>query len=445
MSGRVSKEDIFIFVFPVSFANASSVLSDPTLNGTLPSYEFNTGPSDSPSGKAGFVADTTLLRARVLGNTLAAIAYGFSILLFLTCLKHLRRKKTYFHGQRQKWGLYVYITAVIILGSAAFLQNTIYATVTSSFVRPERINSLMDTLSAFGAPLPSLFIIWAADGLMFYRTVVLYHGIPTVKRFVLLSIPGSLFMASVGGGAFLLITAGRLSFENSLVVELLFVGRGDPGVSSFVMVGVCVVGATFGSNIVLCLLIVVRLHHHQKRIESVLGKKRGSPYRRIMVMCVESCAFIVAIVFLGGILWGAAGLTYSIISLMLLPQACSISAIMLVSRVARGRAVDTSVIQSESSVKRFDQLEAGNRDPEAKFPINFAPGKRNTAMSGYTNASATSDASVLTGPSVYNTSRTSLHTSASVHTVALSANTTISTEREPRETLQQAKSEWMDD
>ena len=125
-----------------------------------------------------------------------------------------------------------------------------------------------------------------------------------------------------GGGAFLLITAGKLSFENSLVVELLFIGRGDPGVSSFVKVGVCVVGATFGSNVVLCFLIVVRLHYHQKNIESVLGKKRGSPYRRIMVLCVESCAFIVAIVFLGGILWGAAGLTYSIIALLLLPQAC---------------------------------------------------------------------------------------------------------------------------
>lgn len=125
-----------------------------------------------------------------------------------------------------------------------------------------------------------------------------------------------------GGGAFLLITAGKLSFENSLVVELLFVGRGDPGVSSFVKVGLCVVGATFGSNVVLCFLIVVRLHYHQKRIEGVFGQRRGSPYRHIMVICVESCAFIVAIVILGGVLWGAAGLTYSLISFLLLPQAC---------------------------------------------------------------------------------------------------------------------------
>ncbi len=62
--------------------------------------------------------------------------------------------------------MYGYVTVVLVLGTASFLQNTIYATVTSSFVRPERIDNLMDTLSAYGAPLPSLFIIWAADGLL---------------------------------------------------------------------------------------------------------------------------------------------------------------------------------------------------------------------------------------------------------------------------------------
>ena len=186
MSGRVSKEDIFILVFPVSFANASTVLSDPALNGTIANTFFDLGPSSFQSGHAGFLADTTLLRARVLGNTLAAIAYGFSILLFITCIKHMRRQKedwkTDAQSRRRKLAMYGYVTCILVLGTASFLQNTIYATVTSSFVRPEKIDNLMDTLSAYGAPLPSLFIIWAADGLLvsaLFNIIVDYsHLIP---------------------------------------------------------------------------------------------------------------------------------------------------------------------------------------------------------------------------------------------------------------------------
>ena len=69
-------------------------------------------------------------------------------------------------SRRLKLTMYGYVTCVLVLGTASFLQNTIYATVTSSFIRPERIDNLMDTLSAYGAPLPSLFIIWLADGLL---------------------------------------------------------------------------------------------------------------------------------------------------------------------------------------------------------------------------------------------------------------------------------------
>ncbi|KJA17521.1 hypothetical protein HYPSUDRAFT_57661 [Hypholoma sublateritium FD-334 SS-4] len=335
MSGRVSNEDIFILVFPVSFSNASYILSNTTLNGILPGY-FSPSSDPPAGGAAGFVADTTLLRARALGNTLAAIAYGFSLLLFLACVKHLRRKQMYFQERRQKWALYGYTTGVIVLGTAAFLQNTIYATVSSSFVRPERIDSLMDTLSAYGAPLPSLFIIWATDGLMFYRTVVLYQEIPKAKRYTLLSIPAVLFMVSAG--------------------------RDDPGVSSLVKVGLCVVGATFTSNIALCFLIVVRLHYYQKRMEGVFGRKRGSPYRRIIVICVESCAFIVAIVLLGAVLC----------SISHPARRQSISALMLVSRVAQGRAVDTSIGASEgASVQTgFERLEDGNCcSPVGALPI----------------------------------------------------------------------------
>ena len=126
---------------------------------------------------------------------------------------------------------------------------------------------------------------------------------------------------------------------------------------------------------------------------------------------------------------------------------------MLISRVAQGRAVDTSVVQSEFSAKGFDQLEDGTFDPRRKLSLRFAPARSSAAISGPSDAYTASDASVHTGASIRTTSRTtSIHTTSSVHTTASSAHTPLSARMdmstqnsEPRETFDQAKSEWIDD
>jgi hypothetical protein len=46
-------------------------------------------------------------------------------------------------------------------------------------------------------------------------------------------------------------------------------------------------------NIILAALIILRLIQHQRHIRKVLGAQHGSPYSKVITMCVESSALIV--------------------------------------------------------------------------------------------------------------------------------------------------------
>jgi len=48
-------------------------------------------------------------------------------------------------------------------------------------------------------------------------------------------------------------------------------------------------------NIILAFLIILRLVHHQQHIRKVLGAEHGSPYSKVITMCVESSALIVIV------------------------------------------------------------------------------------------------------------------------------------------------------
>ena len=119
-----------------------------------------------PLSQAPFLVNTTLLKARSLGNTLAAVAYGIAILLYLSCIGHLQCRSTQFLEFKRKWGPYAYITGMIGLSTVAFLQSTIYITTSNSIIHAEQIHNFADTMMACGCSVPVLFTIWMADGLM---------------------------------------------------------------------------------------------------------------------------------------------------------------------------------------------------------------------------------------------------------------------------------------
>jgi len=46
-------------------------------------------------------------------------------------------------------------------------------------------------------------------------------------------------------------------------------------------------------NILLALLIIPRLVYHQQHIRNLLGAGYGSPYSKVIMMCIESSALII--------------------------------------------------------------------------------------------------------------------------------------------------------
>ena len=144
LSMPVAQEDnIFIIAYP---ANPADVQAFFLGNDTLPGH---------PPSSGGFVVVTTLLKARSLGNTLAAVAYGIAILLYFICVGHLRRRPM--RSPDWKWGPYAYITCLIGMSTATFVQSTIYATTSDSLEHAEEIHGFVGTLMAYGPSQPDMF------------------------------------------------------------------------------------------------------------------------------------------------------------------------------------------------------------------------------------------------------------------------------------------------
>lgn len=315
----------------------------------------------------GLVVDTTLLQARIIGNTLAGLTYGISVLMYIICLKHLRKRNPSFTTVRRKWALYAYTTGMIGLSTAAFLQNTVFTTTSATLIERQQ-HRFSDALTGYGDGLPLLFSIWGADGLMvrerkkipnagrmqpiltipmqLFRTFVLYRGIPSKLRNPLFCLLAVLLLASFckfhylvrdrlvnigieASGILFFIASQRLvtlysRVENndSIFTIMNLLTAHDPHISLYVNTAIFLIATTFTINVVLVSLIVLRLYHHQKFIEKTLGIKHGSPYRRVMAICVESCALMITTILLTTVVYLSSGLVHSIIPLLMLPQNC---------------------------------------------------------------------------------------------------------------------------
>jgi hypothetical protein len=107
-------------------------------------------------------------------------------------------------------------------------------------------------------------------------------------------------------------------------------------------------------NIILALLIVLRLIHHQRHIRKVLGADHESPYSKVITICVESSALIV--IFSGAYTALVFEQAYlSTIPFLLLPHIFVISPLLIVYRVAQGRAMTTTLpSEAEMSHIRFN-------------------------------------------------------------------------------------------
>ncbi|KAF8160317.1 hypothetical protein BJ912DRAFT_1050034, partial [Pholiota molesta] len=110
---------------------------------------------------------------------------------------------------------------------------------------------------------------------------------------------------------------------------------------------VVIIVDTIGVNFALSIMITCRLLVHERAMNAVLGEERKvSPFKKVMAICVESCALIILCgsVFLGTYLpTENIDLVAERIASTIMAHICVISPLLLIVRVANGRAHSTTI------------------------------------------------------------------------------------------------------
>ncbi|KAF8965536.1 hypothetical protein BDZ97DRAFT_1811174 [Flammula alnicola] len=278
-----------------------------------------------PAGSSLITARDSLLRLQLIGTVVSAIAYGFIVSLFLHCLALLVGNKKNSYTHRTRMFLIIYVVVMFLLSTVALVQSSVYIT-RAFFYGVDRASNL---LTQTNEPLSLPIAVWGADGFMLWRCWVLYQNAPWFgRRPLCLVLMLLVSLASIGSGMLYYLTP---QLATSALISPLTPILITISITTFV-------------NFVLAGLIAGRLLYHQETMRRILGPQYGSPYMRVIVMCVESCFLIVVtcgayvILFVRG---NAATFNGCIIPLLLIPHICVISPLIIVYQVAKGRAVTT--------------------------------------------------------------------------------------------------------
>ncbi|KAF8908191.1 hypothetical protein CPB84DRAFT_1744363 [Gymnopilus junonius] len=265
---------------------------------------------------------------QMLGTMISAILYGIVVMLCFDCFKLLlkkRSKETTAPSKPMRWFLAFFILMMFLLSTVSLIQGMLVA-VTSIF-RGYSFPSL-----AGGAPFVLPFSIWASDGFMLWRCAILYQNIEPFWRTILLCFISLVWLAAFGSGMSLFFSSPAMRLPTLLIISFSTV-----------------------FNVAISVMIVIRLVRHQSYLRKVLGPGYGSPYTRIMAMTVESAALLIIVGIPYVFLVGFQNSDGSMMLLSLLPQICSISPLLIVSKVAQGRAAMD--MPSELDEKAWKKME----------------------------------------------------------------------------------------
>ncbi|KJA27933.1 hypothetical protein HYPSUDRAFT_789387 [Hypholoma sublateritium FD-334 SS-4] len=252
-----------------------------------------------------------LLEMRMIGTILSSMAFGVALILAVACLVALFKSRSSLHYSRlQFYCLSTYVVTMLAISIFSITENGLSLFgLTFHGKQPFHLKS--------GSPISLPLAIWGADGFMLWRCVILYQDVPRIPRIALRCL--------VGFFAVKVLVLGILAF----VPILGFVDS------------IILIALTTATNLIVLSLIVIRLIQHQTYLHKVLGvEETQSPYSVLMNMCLESSAMIVVV--------GITCIVAAIgdpnnadaiqIPLLPMPQICVISPLLIVYRVAEGRA-----------------------------------------------------------------------------------------------------------
>ncbi|KIM43523.1 hypothetical protein M413DRAFT_382906 [Hebeloma cylindrosporum] len=268
------------------------------------------------------------LEFKMLGTMISAITYGIVIVLSGNCFLLLQRKRG-IYSNRMRLFLLIYVTIMLLFSTSAIILSILG--ITLLIFRDVNVPLPIDLpLLITYSPAMLPLTMWGADVFMIWRCVILYQDVARVPRILVIVLLSLLSILSLGSGVmtFIALTTDPI-FTRVLIMCSTLV------------------------NIVLAALIILRLIYHQRHIRKVLGMAHGSPYSKVITMCVESSALIVIFGGVYTVLAFEQGNGSVLIPFLLLPHICVISPLLIVYRVAKGRAVTTTIHPSEQATAQI--------------------------------------------------------------------------------------------
>ncbi|KAJ3502548.1 hypothetical protein NLJ89_g8839 [Agrocybe chaxingu] len=284
----------------------------------------------------------------LVGTLLGTIGYGALIVLCLGCaINYIHsnaagRRGSLDVGYRKgtSFGRFFlpYILWMFLLSTLAVVCSCI-ALVDVLFPPPGGAGEVMTRFVRFGGVVSLVVASWTADALVIWRCVILYEDASRAVRFSV--------------DILLCITA-----LISLGLGLTYLATSLTDLNKFMLIFVL---ATSICNSIMTTLIVLRLSYHQRFIQKALGSEYGSPYARVMVMCVESAALIV-VFNLAHVCAHFNSNIGLVLSHQLLVHVYGISALLILYRVLSGRIRGGEITSDEIKLNTQD----------ARFSLHFS-------------------------------------------------------------------------
>ncbi|KAF4612923.1 hypothetical protein D9613_010920 [Agrocybe pediades] len=289
-------------------------------------FSFVNGTSLAPTQQlslAAFPAYYHSLESLMIATVIAGICYGILAMLCFNCFAVLLRSKPHLYpsSKRVRAFLLVYVVIMFLLSTGALVQQI--GLMISTFLQlgiDEVVRAKVGVSPWDFATVPYTMplIIWGADGLLMWRCMILYQGIPRAGEWLIKVLLVILSLASLGSGISNYVIQGSLF---SIIIIIL-----TPIV-----------------NFILTSLLAVRILYQQMRLRRLLGSawSQQSPYTNIAIICIESSALIVVVAVACITTTFLVNLKpWRVFPYFLQPHICVISSLLIVYRVAQGRSLE---------------------------------------------------------------------------------------------------------
>ncbi|CAL1697855.1 unnamed protein product [Somion occarium] len=270
--------------------------------------------------------------ATIDGVTIEAVGYGAHLTLFFQCFELLwsvRRKQPKF-----AYTFLVYISALSIcsaIGAASFRINQQAFVNNRNFPGGPAQYGLLsfNSLNVLG-PGGYMAASWLQDGLLLYRFYVIW------------------------GGSLLAMILPTLLFLSSIIMSCLLLSELEQPGSTMWAPSNTVFAVGFGSTTVattllLSTLIVSRLLYTRYKLSKIMGSVELAPYLTVSAMIAES-ALLYVVCALTFMITYATGSTVSYLIYGFLGQAPSIAPLIIIRRVAEGRAASKAALAETTMV-----------------------------------------------------------------------------------------------